>query len=33
MNRQLTEDLHQYFKQKTNPTPDENSLPLIPQPY
>ena len=26
MNRQLTEDLHQYFKQKTNPTPDENSL-------
>ena len=26
MNRQLTEDLHQYFEQKTNPTPDENYL-------
>lgn len=26
MNRQLTEDLYQYFEQKKNPTPDENLL-------
>ena len=26
MSRQLTEDLYQYFEQKTNPTPDENYL-------